>query len=145
MLYVGQTHTVAVPIDAAPGKPVDTDAVRSAFGAAYDATYGRLLSGIAMRIMNLRVAVIGRRPRFDLSLLAPDVGAAAQIAVLGTRPVYVDGAWHEATIVDRLALPAGATIDGPAVLEQSDTTILIEPGLTGEVDAYGNVLIGEGP
>ncbi len=145
MLYVGQTHTVAVPIDAASGKPVDTDAVRSAFGAAYDATYGRLLSGIAMRIMNLRVAVIGRRPRFDLSLLAPDAGAAAQNAVLGTRPVYVDGAWHEATIVDRLALPAGATIDGPAVLEQSDTTILIEPGLTGEVDAYGNVLIGERP
>lgn len=143
MLYVGQTHTVAVPIDAAKGKPVDKQAVGAAFEAAYSATYGRLLKGIPMRILNLRVAVVGKRPRFDLSLLAPEAGTTVEGAVRGTRNVYVDGAWHEATIVDRLALPAGAEIKGPAVLEQSDTTILIEPGLVGEVDTYGNVLIGE--
>lgn len=143
MLYVGQTHTVAVPIEAGAGKAVDKEAVRAAFENAYSATYGRLLKGIPMRIMNLRVAVVGKRPRFDLSLLAPEAGTTVDDAIRGTRSIYVDGAWHEATIVDRLALPVGARIDGPAVLEQSDTTILIEPGLVGEVDAYGNVLIGE--
>ncbi|MDF1793009.1 MAG: hydantoinase/oxoprolinase family protein [Thalassobaculaceae bacterium] len=143
MLYVGQTHTVAVPIDAAAGKPVDKEAVRAAFETAYAATYGRLLSGISMRLMNLRVAVVGKRPRFDLSLLAPEEGVTVEAAIRGKRDIYVDGAWHDATIVDRLALPVGARIEGPAVLEQSDTTILIEPGLVGEVDTYGNVLIGE--
>ena len=143
MLYVGQTHTVAVPIEAGAGKAVDKDAVTAAFEAAYQTTYGRLLKGIPMRILNLRVAVVGKRPRFDLSLLAPEAGTTVEGAIRGKRNVYVDGAWHEATIVDRLALPAGAEIKGPAVLEQSDTTILIEPGLVGEVDAYGNVLIGE--
>lgn len=143
MLYVGQTHTVAVPIAAAKGKAVDKTAVAAAFEAAYSATYGRLLSGIPMRLMNLRVAVVGKRPRFDLSLLAPESGTTVEGAIRGARNVYVDGAWHEATIFDRLALPAGAAIKGPAVLEQSDTTILIEPGLVGEVDTYGNVLIGE--
>ena len=143
MLYVGQTHTVATPIETGPGKAVDRTAIRAAFEAAYAATYGRLLEGIPMRVMNLRVAVVGRRPRFDLGLLAPAGDASAQDAARGTRRVYVDGDWHEASIVDRLSLPAGARIVGPAVLEQSDTTILIEPGLVGTVDAFGNVLIGE--
>ncbi|MFX4222337.1 MAG: hypothetical protein ACMVO3_16000 [Thalassobaculum sp.] len=63
MLYVGQTHTVAVPIETGAGKAVDKEAVRAAFENAYSATYGRLLTGIPMRIMNLRVAVVGKRPR----------------------------------------------------------------------------------
>jgi len=137
MLYVGQTHTVAVPITG-----TDNAAVRAAFETAYAATYGRLLSGIPMRVMNLRVAVVGKRPRFDLSLLAPEPEGTVADANRGTRQVFVDGGWHEAAIVDRLALPTGARIEGPAILEQSDTTILIEPGLVGEVDRFGNVLIG---
>ncbi len=143
MLYVGQTHTVATPLATNPGGKLDLAAIRSAFETAYAATYGRLLEGIPMRLMNLRVAVVGRRPRFDLSLLAPDGETSVEGAQLDRRQIYVDGVWHDAAIVDRLALPVGARIPGPAVLEQSDTTILIEPGLTGEVDAYGNVLIGE--
>ena len=51
------------------------------------------------------------------------------------------GDWCDAVIYDRLALPIGTRIDGPAVLEQPDTTILIEPGLTGTVDSYGNVIL----
>ena len=143
MLYVGQTHTVAVPLALADGEAVDTVAIGVAFEAAYTSTYGRLLKGIPMRLMNLRVAVAGRRPRFDLKLLAPEPGGSIEAATTGTRRVYVDGAWHDAAILTRLSLPVGARIPGPAILEQPDTTILIEPGLVGEVDDYGNVLIGE--
>jgi N-methylhydantoinase A len=49
----------------------------------------------------------------------------------------------EAGVHDRLALPVGAVIAGPALLEQLDATIYIEPGLSGEVDRFGNVLIAE--
>ena len=92
---------------------------------------------------SVHLAVAGRRPRFDLKLLAPEPGGSIEAATTGTRRVYVDGAWHEAAILTRLSLPVGARVPGPAILEQPDTTILIEPGLVGEVDAYGNVLIGE--
>ncbi|NQW09017.1 MAG: hydantoinase/oxoprolinase family protein [Alphaproteobacteria bacterium] len=143
MLYVGQTHTVAAPLSVPAGGVVDRAGVQAAFEAAYVATFGRLLSGIAMRVMNLRVAVVGKRPRFDLALLAPSADATMEDARRGIRRVYVDGGWHETAIYDRLALPVDATIDGPAILEQSDTTILIEPGLVGTVDRFGNVLIGE--
>ena len=54
---------------------------------------------------------------------------------------YFDGAWHETKLYRRLELPIGAEITGPAILEQPDTTVLIEPGLVGKVDTYGNTLI----
>jgi N-methylhydantoinase A len=57
------------------------------------------------------------------------------------RQVYFKGTWHETDIYSRLELPVGAKISGPAILEQPDTTVLIEPGLVGKVDAFGNTLI----
>ena len=70
MLYVGQTHTVAVPI-ILPEDGLTREAIERAFEAAYKAAYGRLLEGIPARVINLRVAAIGRRPKFDLTCLAP--------------------------------------------------------------------------
>ena len=49
--------------------------------------------------------------------------------------------WHETAIYDRTALAPGATIEGPAIIEQLDTTIPVEPGVVAEVDGFGNLLI----
>ena len=46
-----------------------------------------------------------------------------------------------AEIFERLKLPIGSVIDGPAILEQPDTTIFIEPGVTGSVDRFGNIIL----
>ncbi len=144
MAYVGQTHTVSVPIDIsiADGRvvPPTPQAVAEAFDRAYRSTYGRLLDRGTRRVMNLRTAVIGKRPKFDLTTLAPAGGSVAA-ARKGSRRVHFGDAWHDTAIYDRLALPVGAGIDGPAILEQADTTVLVEPGLTGRVDAFGNTII----
>ena len=137
MSYVGQTHTVAVPLAAT----FDAGAIRAAFEARYRAAYRRLLEGIAMRVLNLRVAVVGRRPKLDLAALAPEPGGSVAAAQRGTRRIYVDGSYVEAPVYARLPLPAGAVVPGPAILEQPDTTILVDPGLAGGVDQFGNVII----
>ena len=137
MSYVGQTHTVAVPLTGT----LDADAIRSAFEARYRAAYGRLLEGIAMRVLNLRVAVVGRRPKLDLIGLAPKPSGSVARAQRGTRRVYVDGSYAEAPVYARLDLPVGAAVPGPAILEQPDTTIFIDPGLAGSVDPFGNVIL----
>ena len=62
-------------------------------------------------------------------------------ALTARRPVHFMDQWYDTPIYDRLALPVGAVIHGPAILEQLDTTILIEPHLTGTVDSFGNVII----
>jgi N-methylhydantoinase A len=144
MHYLGQTHTVRVPLLVArAGEPfsVTEDMVRAAFEAAYLASFSRLLPGIPARIVTLRVAAIGRRPTFDFAVFAPDPSASLQKARLGSRSVRFDGGWRDTGIWSRLDLPAGAAIDGPAILEQSDATTVIEPGLTGRIDAIGNLVV----
>ena len=135
MAYAGQTHTVAVPVE-----DLTRDAVAAAFDATYRATYGRLLDGGARRVMNLRTAVTGLRPKFDLATLAPSADATVEGAARGSRRVHVRE-WVDAALYARLDLPIGAVIEGPAVLEQPDATILVEPGFKARVDRYGNVIL----
>lgn len=144
MSYLGQTHTVAAPLPVKLEKgrvTLSREIVRDAFDDAYRRAFGRLLSGVPIRLMNLRTAAIGRRPAFDLSLLRPEANASLDAAARGTRRVWVEGGWHDAAVYARLDLPVGAEIAGPAILEQPDATIFIEPDLTGNVDAFGNVVI----
>ncbi len=144
MHYQGQTHTVSVPLPAMllnGHVGVSETMVREAFERAYAQAFSRLLPGIAVRIVNLRTAAIGRRPRFDLMALAPDQSASLAAARTSTRPVWFSGGWRETTIWDRLALPVGARIDGPAILEQGDATTVIDPGLSARVDAFGNLIV----
>ncbi len=144
MHYVGQTHTVAVPLPVV--RQGDTlgltgDLVRKAFEASYSASFSRLLPGHAMRIVTLRVAAIGRRPKFDFSVFAPPAGVPLDKAGLGSRPAWFDGGRRDTAVWSRLDLPVGARIEGPAILEQPDATTVIEPGLAGRVDPFGNLIV----
>jgi N-methylhydantoinase A len=142
MHYLGQTHTVAVPLPIAPdARGVSESLVRKAFEAAYSASFSRLLPGLAVRIVSLRVAAIGRRPAFDFSVFAPDETASLENGRTGARKVWFDGGWRDTSVWSRLALPAGATIEGPAILEQPDATTVIEPGHVARVDRLGNVIV----
>ncbi|WP_374465950.1 hydantoinase/oxoprolinase family protein [Ferrovibrio sp.] len=143
MSYLGQTHTVAVPLPGDFTQPVKLtrEIIKAAFESAYAAAFGRVLEKIGIRVLNLRVAAIGRRKKFDLGLLAPPKEGSVEAAKRTTRQVWLDGTWHEAGIYRRLELPLGAVIPGPAILEQPDTTILIEPDLVGEVDGFGNLVV----
>lgn len=140
MLYLGQTHTVSVPLEIGAGG-LTTEAIRDAFNTAYLEAFGRLLEGIPMRVMNYRVAVVGHRQQFDMRSFAPASGKPAEECRTGTRRVYVGGAWHDTPVYDRLELGIGATVQGPAILEQADTTIFVDPGLEGRVDEFGNLII----
>ena len=145
MHYVGQTHTLAVPLPVAyTGEspvPVTEAMVRSAFEAAYQASFSRLLPGVPMRIVNLRTAAIGVRPRFDLAALAPTGTGTVEDARTGSRAVWFDGAFHDTAVYARLDLPVGSRIDGPAILEQPDATTVVDPDLTARIDDFGNLIV----
>ena len=148
MSYVGQTHTVAAPLaleigPAASG--VTAAKLREAFEAAYRRLYGRLLDDVPVRVLNLRMAAIGKRPAFDHASLRPEDGLTVEAARTGCRPVRAGGEWRETPVFDRLGLPAGALVAGPAILEQPDTTIFVDPGLRARVDGFGNVVLERTP
>jgi N-methylhydantoinase A len=144
MHYLGQTHTVAVPLPVTfdeSGTGVSRDAIRSAFEKSYSASFSRLLGAIPVRVVSLRTAAIGKRPPFDVSVFAPPADNSLERAMRGTRPVWFGSGWRNAAIWSRLDLPAGAVIAAPAILEQPDATIVVEPGLQGRVDRLGNVIL----
>jgi N-methylhydantoinase A len=139
MSYQGQSHTVAVALD--DGLKIDINILRAAFEERYQAVYGRLLNDIPVRLLNLRVTAVAHREAFDFSRLAPPTEARLEDARLGSRQVWTNNAWRDTAVYDRLALPVGAIVPGPAVLEQPDGTVFVDAGLTGEVDSFGNLIM----
>ena len=94
MHYIGQTHAIAVPLPVTidrQGTGLNVEMVQQAFEIAYQAKFSRLLPGIPVKIVSLRTAAIGRRPHFDLSVLAPKPGGALQDARIGFAVRLVRG------------------------------------------------------
>ena len=149
MLYQGQTHTVAVPVTEALAVATSADtlptAIHSAFVDAYEKAFGNALSGVPIRVLNLRVTVTGKRPRFDLSVLAPNASIEqpeqTDAWIQSRRPCHHEEQWFDTPVYDRLGLPINSSIAGPALFEQSDTTIWLEPGFSATVDSLGNLVI----
>lgn len=143
MLYVGQSHSVSVPLTADINF-LTVDAIRKSFIEVYSQNYSRPLSGIPIRILNLRISVIGVRPAVDLKILAKGNRAKKfEECILAEQKIYAEGKWHNAQIIDRLRLPEGSLIHGPALLVQGDATIYVDPKITARTDKFGNIIMNE--
>lgn len=140
MQFVGQTHLLQVPLTHAD---LSREEIQQAFETIYFDRFRVRLSEIRAQIVSVSTSVIGQRPPVDLAgLISPDSRAdTLEESRLGSRPVWFDGGWVEAALYDREKLPANSQLTGPAVLEQMDTTILIEPQDSASTDADGNILI----
>ena len=141
MLYMGQSHSVSVPLTEDP-EALTVASIAEAFATAYAKSYSRPLSGIAIRILNLRLSIIGVRPAIDLQMLATGERAESVAdCILSAQQIYADGTWHDGHIIDRLRLPQGAEIQGPALLVQPDATIYVDPSSSARVDNFGNIIM----
>jgi N-methylhydantoinase A len=143
MQFVGQSHILRVPLD---GPSPSHQDLRERFEAAYMARFKIALDEIRPKLVNINTSVIGVRPPLDLSLLIDPAGRQANVtdALTGSRPVFFDTDWIETPIYARERLPIDAAFNGPAIIEQMDTTIVIEPGDRVEGDTQGNLIIHVG-
>ena len=87
----------------------------------------------------LRTTLIGKRARRE-GLSTPASAAPAGRAS-ERRRVWFAGEWIDTPILLREALCPGDTITGPAIVEQLDTTTIVEPGDPAVIDAQGNLII----
>ena len=143
MLYRGQSHVFRVPVT---GPGFDPERIRATFAEHYRRRFDIALPEMVPMLVNLRTTVIGRRAPFDFASLSRiRNGAGAGGSRTGARPVRFAGEWYDTAIHDRAALVPGATVEGPAIIEQIDTTIPIDPGVVAEVDGFGNLLIPVSP
>jgi N-methylhydantoinase A len=134
MSYQGQIHTLRVPIEPAWGR----DQIAEAFYGVYQREYGNMLGDIPLVLVSLKTVVRGVRADVRPKPEAPSRPQPAE--AWATRPVYF-GRWIDTPIYDRARFKPGMTFTGPAIIEQSDTTTVIEPGMSARVDAFHNILV----
>lgn len=128
-----------------PGHSVNEKTVRGAvenFHRLHEQLYTFEQPDTPVEIVTLTVIARG-------ALAKPRIGkveavASADGAKIGNHPVYVDGAWIDAPILDRTRLGAGARFEGPAIVTQMDTTTLVLSGQVAAVDDYANIVVTEG-
>ncbi len=99
------------------------------------------LPSAPVELVNLRVVAVGALPQRAAPTLSPDGGDPAS-ARTGDRDVYFTGGGRTTTpCYARARLSAGMTIDGPAIVDQEDTTTLIAPGFHARVDRALNLVL----
>lgn len=138
MQFIGQSHLLSVPV---PSPEVTREELQAAFETVYWDRFEVALPQIKANLVNLNTAVIGPRPDLDLGLLLDAPVSMGD----ETRPVwFAETGWTETPIVPRASLPPGSVLDGPAIVEQLDTTIVLSPGMRAEADAIGNLIVHVG-
>ncbi len=138
MQFVGQSHVVRVNLD--DGQPT-RETLQARFEAVYWDRFKVELDEIRAKIVNVNCSVVGVSDPVDLSTLVDPAGRRAVAEPSGTRVVVFEDGACETPVYWRDHLPLDIELAGPAVIEQLDTTVLIEPGWVARGDALGNLIV----
>jgi N-methylhydantoinase A len=140
MQFQGQTHILNFPVQETR---LSRESLQMAFETAYWDRFGVELPEIRAVLVNIHTAVIGRRKPVPLAALttAKEQKNTIDDCITGIRRVWFESGWQETPVYKREFLPVKAKFNGPAVIEQLDTTIIVEPENQVEVDLEGNLII----
>ena len=139
MRYLGQEHTVKVPL---PAGAIDAAAlveINRRFHDLHEQAYTFRLE-TPIELVNYHVTAFGRVAKPEIRKVA--LGGSVADAVKGQRRVNFDElGFHEAVIYERSKLPVGAPVAGPAVVEEPASTTVVFPDQQVTKDEYGNLHI----
>jgi N-methylhydantoinase A len=154
MRYVGQGHEISVPL------PVETygqphgEAFRQRFEAVYRQLYGRTIDGVEIEVLSWTLTIsAGKKesePFLDGEPLVANDEAARRVLTpfsppppIGRQPLFdpLAGRSVEACVYLRDDLPPGATIDGPALITEAQTTTVVPPAWRALVDDQANIIL----
>ena len=136
MRYRGQRHSVLVELAAG----IAAAAMRAVFEATYAKRFGRSLGDdFQPEVVALRVIAEAPAARPDLAALAPTATAPPQ--PVAQRPLHTRAGWVQAPVWRREHLPAGFTLQGPAIVEEYGATMLLGSGDTARVGSLGEIQV----
>jgi N-methylhydantoinase A len=119
-------------------------AVAAALAERYKARFHIELHEMVPVLASLRTTVTGRRRVFSLELLGGPPGGRGAPEPLARRPVYFGERFVDTPVFARDGFGEGASIAGPAIVQQPDATIVIDPGTKATLDRLGNIVIDVG-
>lgn len=141
MRYVGQSHEISVPIPNGELNENSLENMKKSFEEKYEELYSESNNSFAIETLNWRVVVKGPEPKISLHYSLD--AAEAKISAKGEREVYYGEYNHyHVTPVYRLSdFRNGHVIEGPAIIEDVESTLVVSPGFKVTADPFGNLMI----
>lgn len=144
MRYAGQNYELSVPVPEGPITAESFAVLEAGFEAAHKQRFGFIAEGEKIQLVTMRLEAVGevKKAQFKPQLKAAS-GATEVSAVIGKREVWLAeaGGFVSCQVYERGALKYGNVINGPAIIEQMDTTTVILPDMKACVDSYLNLIL----
>ena len=142
MRYVGQSYELTIPLTA---DGLDTDRlpkILNRFHREHERTYGFNAEDEPVELVALRLSAVGEIPKPRAREMGERVGGLNS-ALKSVRDVYFaeNGGSLECRVYDRYGLSSGDEVEGPAIVEEVDSTTVIHPGYRAKVDRFGNLFL----
>ncbi len=138
--YLGQEHSVTVPVDLAEASVAS---ILDDFHAAHERTYTFRLDDTPVEFVTYRLTATAGVAKPELTRLTGE-GRSGEAAAKGSREVdFGEEGRHAAKLFERDLLPPGFSVAGPAIVEEPTSTTLVHPSQTLVVDDYGFLRITE--
>ena len=139
--YVRQGREVSVPIPNGKLSSGSVEKIRQSFYSVYRELYSRYLTDVPVEIVSWKVLTTGPRPTFQIQELKGSHGGES--ALKGKRPVYFPEyrGFADCPIYDRYGMGPGTELDGPAVIEERESTLVVGPGGRLRIDGHLNAIV----
>ncbi|MEA1883804.1 MAG: hydantoinase/oxoprolinase family protein [Thermotogota bacterium] len=132
MRYKGQSYELIVEYE---------NDIRNTFDKAHEKRYGYSNKDKACEIVNVRIRAYGKNEKPDLDKQKQINNAVDKDAFLFTKDCVFDGLVVATQVIDRSKLQFGNQLNGPLIIVEYSSTIVIPPSRTVRVDAYGNLIV----
>lgn len=137
--YARQIGTVEVVATGEESGAEDLARLAGNFAQRYEALYGHRHPGEVCVLENCRVSAIGLQPGIDFPTATGT--ATPEGALRGHRRVYGEQGWAERPVLGFEDLAPGGIVRGPALLESTTTTIVVEAGTIAIIDRFGSAVL----
>ena len=148
MRYVNQGHEVVVPIPDRALHAGDEMVMRESFRDVYKKLFDRYEEDVPIEVLNWRLIAMGPSPSVGFAQAGgattrPSSGEPALPGAARRRKAYLPelDSYREVDVYDRYALTPGVGFDGPAIVEERESTVVIGVNAHCSVDSYGNLIV----
>nr|WP_239585831.1 hydantoinase/oxoprolinase family protein [Lysinibacillus composti] len=137
--YRGQAFEIELPISLSWLEDENYEQFSKAFHEIHQRQYGHSDPNTSIELINLRVRIVGHTPKPEFKNI--EKTNDSQPNAISIRRIMLNGKEYDADIYSRTELKFGHRVNGPAIVEQDDTTVVILPKWVGKIDVKGNLII----
>lgn len=139
MRYLGQSYELNLALPDHRLTQEELERLPEEFHERHQQVYGHAAPGEPVELVNLRLRAVGLMGKIELR---GDRGGSLEEARRAARPVHFPKAgWVKTQVFVRESLPAGVSLEGPAIIEGRESTIVIPPQMGASTDRFGNLII----